>query len=75
MKGGRFHPASLRTGFFHATKQMADDKKNIPEAAPPAEAPTPTAKKCRRAGAACFRACADQRRGGHTGARGAGGAL
>lgn len=23
---------------------MADDKKNIPEAAPPAEAPTPTAK-------------------------------
>ena len=44
MKGGHFHPASLRTGFFHATKQMADDKKNIPEAAPSAEAPAPTAK-------------------------------
>ena len=42
MKGGHFHPASLRTGFFHATKQVADDKKNIPEAAPPAEAPAPT---------------------------------
>lgn len=42
MKGGHFHPASLRTGIFHATKQMADDKKNIPEAAPPAEAPAPT---------------------------------
>ena len=44
MKGGHFHPASLRTGIFHATKQMADDKKNIPEAASPAEAPAPTAK-------------------------------
>ena len=45
MKGGHFHPASLRTGFFHATKQMADDKKNIPEAAPSAEAPAPTVEK------------------------------
>ena len=43
MKGGHFHPASLRTGFFHATKRrFADDKKNIPEAVPPAEAPAPT---------------------------------
>lgn len=42
MKGGHFHPASLRTGFFHATKQMADDKKNIPDVASPTEAPAPT---------------------------------
>lgn len=44
MKEGHFHPTSLRTGFFHATKHMADDKKTIPEAAPSAEAPAPTAK-------------------------------
>ena len=48
MKGGHFHPASLRTGFFMPRKgdlQMADDKKNIPEAAPPAEAPASTVEK------------------------------
>ena len=48
MKGGHFHPASLRTGFFMPRKedlQMADDKKNIPEAAPSAEAPAPTVEK------------------------------
>ena len=32
---------------------MADDKKNIPEAAPPAEASRSCGRKCRRAGAAC----------------------
>ena len=40
--------ASLRTGFFHATKgglQMADDKKNIPDVASPTEAPAPTVEK------------------------------
>lgn len=54
---------------------MADDKKNIPEAAQPAETPAPTVEKCSRAGAARSRACADRRRGGHAGARGARGAL
>ena len=47
---------------------MADDKKNIPEAAPPTEAPAPAVGKCRRAGAALSWACADRRRGGHAGA-------
>ena len=46
---------------------MADDKKNIPEAALPAEAPAPAVEKCRRAGAARSRARADRRGGGHAG--------
>ena len=48
MKEGHFRPASLRTGFFMPRKgdlQMADDKKNIPEAAPPTEAPASTVEK------------------------------
>ena len=46
---------------------MADDKKNIPEAAPPAGGSRSHGRKCSRAGAARSRACADRRGGGHAG--------
>lgn len=45
---------------------MADDKKSIPEAAPPAEAPAPTVENV-AVPEQPLRACADRRGDGHAG--------
>ena len=46
MKGGCFHPASLRTSFFPCHEKEVGKwqmiRKTFPKQAPPAEAPTPT---------------------------------
>ena len=53
---------------------MADDKKNIPETAPSAEAPAPTVENA-AVPEQPAPACADRRRAGHAGTRWAGSTL